>query len=198
MTEIEERNNISKDKLKECEEVLVREALEMGAANAAIANVSDIMFCEDLRNMCSQNLCGKYNTNWMCPPAVGSFSDMREKVLKFKHGLLFQTIYQLEDSFDFEGMMEAKLKHEKVFRKIYDKIERSNEYSEILALNAGACEICEECSYKAGEKCRFPEKAVPSVESCGINVTELVTCNGIPYNNGVNTVSYVGMILFKK
>jgi hypothetical protein len=44
--------------------------------------------------------------------------------------------------------------------------------------------------------CRFPDKAVASVESHGIDVTALVTSCGIPYNRGPNTVSYVGLFLF--
>lgn len=179
------------------EEKLVRDALASGAVNSAIVNTSNIRFYEELRNMCAQNVCGKYNTNWMCPPAVGSFSELTGKVMEYEKGLLFQTIYQLEDSFDFEGMMLAKSIHEQVFRKIYDKMKSEYKMSEFLPLNAGACEICTQCSYLAGEKCRFPDKAVKSVEACGIDVTALVSSCGIPYNNGKDTVSYVGMILFK-
>ncbi|OLN25710.1 hypothetical protein DSOL_5246 [Desulfosporosinus metallidurans] len=47
-----------------------------------------------------------------------------------------------------------------------------------------------------GEKCKFPDKAVSSVEANGIDVMALVKSSGIPYNNGKNTVSFVALILF--
>ena len=190
--ELKKDNDLNIDEAK-----LIRAAIECGASKAAIASTSNLVFSEELRNMCSQNLCGKYNTNWMCPPAVGSFRELTENVMKFQKGLLFQTICQLEDSFDFEGMAEGKAVHEKVFRKLYDRMKSKFDSDDLLPLNAGACEICSECTYLSGEKCRFPEKAVKSVEACGIDVNALVLSCGLSYNNGKDTVSYVGMILFR-
>jgi predicted metal-binding protein len=67
---------------------------------------------------------------------------------------------------------------------------------EKLALSAGACSICETCTYPDGEPCRLPEKAMASLESYGIDVAQLIASSGLSYNNGPNTVSYVGVILF--
>ncbi|HEY3424048.1 MAG TPA: DUF2284 domain-containing protein, partial [Negativicutes bacterium] len=52
------------------------------------------------------------------------------------------------------------------------------------------------CAYQDNEECRFPDKAFASVESYGIDVINLEKACGIPYYNGKNTVSYVGLILF--
>ena len=59
------------------------------------------------------------------------------------------------------------------------------------------CKICKECTYPDGEECRFPDKAVASVEAYCIDVNALVTSCDIPYINGPNTVSFVGLFLFK-
>lgn len=78
---------------------MVKDALELGAAHAAIADVNNITFSEELRSMCTQNLCGKYGTNWMCPPGIGPLTELTERVKKYNQGLLFQSVYHLEDFF---------------------------------------------------------------------------------------------------
>ncbi|MCX6223164.1 MAG: DUF2284 domain-containing protein [Bacteroidia bacterium] len=170
-------------------------ALQHGATRSAIINVSDIKFSESFRDLCEMNSCGKYKTNWMCPPAMGPYEELKNQVLAFDKGLVIQTVYQLEDSFDFEGMMNAVNIHDEVFRRIYREVRRIRPDCPILPLNAGVCRFCESCTYP-DKDCLYPDEALASVEAYGIDVTALVTACGIPYNNGVASVSYVGMILF--
>ncbi|MHC4636942.1 MAG: DUF2284 domain-containing protein [Planctomycetota bacterium] len=175
---------------------VVDKAKESGAAAAAILNTSDIKFSQEFRKACQQNSCGKYGTNWMCPPAVGPFEELKAKVLKLSQGVVFQTVYKLEDSFDFDGMMQAIKVHDEIFRNMLNYIQSDSGYKDVFALNAGECRVCEKCAYLDGDVCRLPEKAVASLEAYGIDVTALVTACGIPYNNGPNTVSFVGLFLF--
>jgi predicted metal-binding protein len=186
------RTSYMKDNLNR----LIEKAKELGATRAAILNTSDIRFSEEFRRACERNACGKYGTNWMCPPAVGPFEDLKAKALGFSRGLVFQTVHQLQDSFDYDGMIQAAKKHEEVFRSIQAFVQTDGGFEKILGLNAGECKVCDKCNYPDGRQCRFPDKAVASVESYGIDVNALVTCCGIPYNNGPNTVSYVGLFLF--
>jgi len=175
---------------------LVKDAYTLNATHASIVEVSKIIFNEDLRKLCEQNSCGSYNKNWMCPPAVGAINDLRERALGFKQGLFVQTVHSIEDSFDWEGMLEGKAKHTKIFRKILEGMETKYDFKEVLPMNVGGCTYCAKCAYIVGEECRFPDKAVSSVEANGIDVMALVKVLGIPYNNGKNTVSYVALILF--
>jgi len=175
---------------------LVEKAKEAGAGRAAIVHTVDIRFSEEFRKACERNTCGKYGTNWMCPPAVGPFEELKAKALSYSRGLVFQTVYQLEDCFDFEGMEQGAREHEKVFRNILASIRSDSSLEEVFGLNAGECKVCGKCTYLDGEECRYPDKAVASVESYGIDVNALVSGCGIPYNNGPNTVSYVGLFLF--
>ena len=64
-----------------------------------------------------------------------------------------------------------------------------------MALGCEGCGICEKCTYP-DSPCRFPEKAIPSVEACGINVVEFSRKIGINYNNGADTVTYFCVILW--
>lgn len=175
---------------------LMRDAKALNATHVTIAEVAQIKFNEEFRQLCEQNSCGSYNRNWMCPPAVGHISNLKDRAIGFKQGLLFQTVHPIEDSFDWEGMVVGKVNHTKIFRKILECMENNNNLKEILPLNAGPCTYCTKCSYPEGEACQFPDKAVSSVEANGIDVMALVKASGIPYNNGENTVSYVALILF--
>jgi predicted metal-binding protein len=175
---------------------LIQEALALEADYAAVAEVSQIKFVEDFRKACEQNTCRKYNTNWVCPPAVGAFEELKIRACQYKQGLLFQTVHQLAKTFDWKGMMAAAKVHDAVFRKILDNVKNKHKLKDILPLKAGACEICPRCAYLDNEECRFPEEAFASVEAYGIDVINLEKACGIPYYNGENTVSYVGLILF--
>jgi predicted metal-binding protein len=178
-------------------EELVKEALDSKATYAAIADTSKISFHEEFRKACERNACGKYNTNWMGPPAVGPIAELIERVKKYKQGLLFQTVHQVRSSFDFKGMMEGAQIHERVFRELLARIKKNYRFNEMLALNAGCCRVCDKCAYLDDEPCRHPDQAVSSVEAYGIDVIGLEKAAGIPYYNGKNTVSYVGLILFE-
>lgn len=176
---------------------LAKKAKELGAAASAVIDTADIEFVPDFRAACEANTCGKYDKNWMCPPAVGPLEDLKAKALESSEGVVFQTVYPLEDSFDFEGMQQAETVHEKVFRSLFEYIESTPNVDTFLALNVGACKYCQECTYPDGKPCRFPEKAAASPEAYCIDVNALLTKYGIPYNNGTNTVSFVGLFLFK-
>ena len=177
---------------------LIREALEAKATHAAMVDVSKIEFSEEARALCERNSCGNYDTNWMGPPAIGPIKDLMERARKYRFGLLFQTVCNVESSFDLKGMIKGAEVHEQVFRRLLQRIKNKYNYKEMLPLNAGCCRKCKKCAYLDGEPCRNPEEAVASVEAYGIDVMRMEKDAGIPYYNGKNTISYVGLILFNE
>ena len=42
--------------------------------------LKDIVLEPSLRTLCESNQCGQYGTNWMCPPDVGSYKALTERV----------------------------------------------------------------------------------------------------------------------
>jgi predicted metal-binding protein len=175
---------------------LVAIALKSNATHAAVLDVSQIQFHEDFRKACEKNFCRKYNTSWMGPPAIGSISDLKQKVLHFRQGLLFQTVHQVRSNFDIKGMMEAAKVHDGVFLDLLDKIRQAYPLEHFLPLNKGCCSICDKCAYLDGEPCRRPDQAAASVEAYGMNVIALQKSAGVPYYHGKTSVCYVGLILF--
>ena len=174
------------------------------ADHVGVIAAQKIPFEESLRASCVQNYCGHFNTSWMGPPAIGEVRELRESVRRFQSGIVIQTVDQLEDSFDYEGMVAAKARHQAIFRRIWsearerlasddgmaDKLSTSG----LIALDVGCCHICGKCTYP-DEPCCNPDEALASVEAYGIHVSQLLTACGLKYNNGKDTVSYVGLIL---
>ena len=71
---------------------LIKEALSMGFADAAIMDTKDLVFVPEYRQFCQDNLCGNYNLVPACPPACGTVEEMQAKALKYEKALVLQTV----------------------------------------------------------------------------------------------------------
>jgi predicted metal-binding protein len=59
----------------------------------------------------------------------------------------------------------------------------------VLALGAGCCTICRTCAYPDAP-CRFPDRAVASMEAFGLLVLEVCKANGLQYYYGSDKMAY--------
>ena len=107
--------------------------------------------------------------------------------------LLFSQRFQLEDSFDFEGMHDGMVQFKQTVDRFADTVKPV--ISDALILSNEGCGRCKVCTYPDAA-CRFPEKLYPSIEGFGFIVSELAQQAGIKYNNGPNTVTFFGAVLF--
>lgn len=164
---------------------------EAGAMHIASVKVEKIQYYDELLELCAMNSCGKYNTSWGCPPKCGDIDTLREKLGQFHDGIAFQYIGSLEDSFDYDNMVASG----KAFEDITVKIKKRLRMLDIpaLVLGAGGCSICGQCTCPDAP-CRFPDLCSIPMEGLGINVSELCALAGLKYMNGVNTVTYTGMV----
>jgi predicted metal-binding protein len=158
--------------------------------------ITGIPFDNEVRKLCEQNACGKFGKSWTCPPAIGSIEELRKGLARFDHFLVFYKVYTLEDSFDWEGMASSvKDFHARVFKLRKDVKQKKPEF-DFLVLGAGACQLCETCTYTQNKPCRLPDDAMFSVEAYGIDAMKMMQDNGLKYNNGPNTVTYVGGLIY--
>ena len=170
---------------------IVMKALDGKIHQYACANTEVLKFQQEVVDTCKMNYCGMYGRTWMCPPGVGELEDLKKKILGYPNFLVFTTKHDIEDSFDIEGMGLARDEHKKL-EALLLKVLKGENY---LLLSAGGCNICEKCTYPSAP-CRFPERANPSMEACGINVVELSRDVNINYVNGENTVTYFSLVLY--
>ena len=157
-----------------------------------IISTSEIPFESEVRRICEENVCRLYGTTWACPPAVGTVEECKAKCLKYKSAVVFNAVYSLEDSFDYEGMMQGHAEFKDLCDRLYERVKPQQ--SEFTLLSNEGCKRCKTCTYPEAP-CRQPEKLFPSLEGFGIQVMKLAERAGIQYINGKNTVTYFGMLL---
>ncbi len=154
---------------------------------------SEIEFKEEIQEICRGNTCRVYGKTWACPPAIGGIEECRQRCNKYENALVFSCKYDLEDSFDFEGMQEAGEEFRRTCDKLWELTDGCNKGYLLLA--NGGCHRCSECTYPTAP-CRMPEKLFPAFEGHGIVVSDVAKMAGINYINGKDTVTYLGMLLF--
>lgn len=164
-----------------------------GVYQSGVTDTEVIRFLPEVRSMCEVNTCRQYGKTWACPPALGTLEECRERIRKYEKMIVFSVKYDLEDSFDYEGMKVGMAHFKEVCRKIDSEIR--NELEEYMILSNEGCDLCQECTYPDAP-CRFPEQAHGSLEGYEILVSELAGQAGIRYINGANTVTYFGGVLF--
>ena len=180
---------------KEIFDRLTAHALSLGAFKASVLPVDAVETDAVFRDMCAANACGNYGRNWMCPPDVGEIHELIAELRTYGYALVYQTVSELEDSYDFEGMMEAGARHNQLMAALRISL-NTEPLSRTLHLGAGGCRMCEVCAKRTGEPCRHPDLAVASLETYGINVSKLAVAAGMTYINGQYTVTYFGAVLF--
>lgn len=174
---------------------LAERAVEAGAYRAFVLPVLEVPFDAGLRAYCEENRCGAYGKNYACPPCVGTAEQTIAQARAYQYALVFQTVGMLEDSFDFEGMMEASKTHERISNQLFQALRE--ELPGCLTLSAGGCKICEKCAKVDEKPCRFPGQAVSSLEAYCVNVSALAEKCEMKYINGQNTVTYFSAVFFR-
>lgn len=164
-----------------------------GIFQSAYISPRSIVFSDEVRKMCEMNSCGRYGKCWSCPPGVGNVEDLRNEINTYNNAFVFTHMGKIEDSFDFECMTAIGDESKQVLRDIMKNLNDAG--VKYKALGCGSCSICEKCTYPENS-CRFPDKAIASVEAVGIDVTQLASFCGINYHNGEKTVTYFNMILY--
>jgi predicted metal-binding protein len=159
-------------------------------------DLSLIKIDQAVRNLCKQNACGQYGKNHMCPPAIKDIEEWEKEILSYKNGIIVTKVYQTKNSFDMKAMFEGMADFQETLVGLKGDLLDEFPEKRLLLLGAGSCSICKKCTYMEGEPCRFPKKAFPSVEACGVDVMSLSKTAGVKYNNGRNTITYIGVILY--
>ena len=176
-------------------QALVTLALDAGFTHAAVADAAALSPQQEVRDMCIANTCRRYDTCWAGPPACGTLEECTARLRRYDTVLMVQTVGQLEDSLDFDGMRETRQRFEATLQALLPQMRER--YPDVLPLGAGCCTICDPCAYPDAP-CRFPEKAITSMEAYGLWVSRSCTDCGLQYNYGPNTLAFTGCFLFHR
>jgi len=150
-------------------------------------------FREEVRDMCKADLCHSYGTRWVCPPACGSLEELATRCHPYKDGMAFQTICKMQDEYDLEVYPKVRENFRNSFNKLLDSLYETGE--DFFMFGLDACGNCKECTYPDAP-CRFPDRAFPSLEACGLVVSDTCRANRVKYYYGKNIVAFTGAFLF--
>ena len=174
-------------------QALMDELKTCGFETVAELDVSTLKALPEVRQMCEVNTCGQYNVRWSCPPGCWSVEECEAAMKRYKYGILVQTVGEIEDTLDWEGIMEVKEVHDERYLKGADIMKAR--LDDVLTLGDGACTRCKKCTYP-DEPCRFPDLASSSMEAFGLFVSDVCKKNGVAYNYGEGKMAYTGCYLF--
>jgi len=152
----------------------------------------DVPTVEQCRKLCAQNLCGFYDSNWGCPPGVGSIGDVRRALALYPHTAVVYKRTEIDHN-EKEGLKRLSNDHQNLLRSFNNVLRESGYRS--LPLADGGCNYCTECSYP-NEKCRFPEQRVASVSGYGIKMMEYLETFGIEFRFEEKAVTMYGLVLY--
>ena len=155
-------------------------------------DVSTLEFQQEIRDMCNPQQCNRYDKSWSCPPACLSLDEIRKIVKNYTSGILVQTVGELEDSLDWDGIMETGAHHKDNFGRM--KALLNEKHPSLFAMGAGECKVCDECTYP-NSPCRFPDKMEISMEACGLFVSKVCTDNDLKYNYGSEAIAFTSCFL---
>ena len=173
-------------------EQLSKIAGESGFTAWAPLDVNTIELKPEVRDMCAVNTCGRYGKCWSCPPGCGTLEEAAAKAARYHRGVLLQTTAQLEDDFDIEAMQQAEVDQKQSFLAFVEQLRQ--EYPDCLPMATGGCTLCPQCTYPDAP-CRFPKKAIPSMEAYGLLVSKVCEKSGLPYYYGPQTLTYTSCVL---
>lgn len=173
-------------------ELMMQAALDQGFTHAGPMEASTLKFRPEVRQMCAADRCQMYGRTWACPPGCGSLEDMEERVKGYYRGFIVETVGQLEDDFDYETMLETEKLHNASFQRLIPVVRKI--FPRAIPMAAGSCTRCEECTYPDAP-CRFPELVWPSMEACGLIVSDVCRDNGMKYNHGKGTICFISCFL---
>lgn len=170
------RNAFEKDSIF----ILRQRALSQGFFEAAAIDPANISIEPWVKAKCRYG-CMFYGRKWSCPPHSMGADDFRELLGCYSKAIVVagqpplkefqQKLLELEKTAFLQGFKKA------------------------LAFTGGPCSWCDNCD---DNRCSFPEKRRPSLESCGCDVFALADACRIsikPVKSSDDFVQYIGMLL---
>ena len=147
------------EKMKKYAKCVTR-AKELRVKDAKIIPTKSIVTAEWVRIKC-QFGCGGYDRRLTCPPHSPTPEQTRRILTHYNYALLVHVdeminvskiVFKIEEEIFFDGYYKA------------------------FGMGAGPCYLCEKCP----KFCKYPDKARPSMEACGIDVYRTVRAHGFP------------------
>ena len=173
-------------------EKLEQQLCELPLYQYAFLNTEDLVFTERVRKICESE-CPMYNTNWACPPAVGTVDECHTRCMVYPQALMISSVTEVKDIANIDETLATRAPHEALTRQVTQLVRA--QCSDTLTLSTESCVHCARCTWPDAP-CRFPDKARSAMEALGIDVVALAADRGITYDHGAGTVTYFSIVFY--
>ncbi len=166
----------------EVKEVDVEEISRRYGVEAKLINPETIRVQDWVRMKC-QFGCGGYGARLTCPPHSPTPVQTKEIIKDYKNALLIHS----------HSSRKVKEAVPEIERELFLK-----GFYKAWGMGAGPCNLCDQCDIEAG--CRFPRKARPAMEACGVDVYSTARANGFPIEvvtSREQEQNHYGVVLFE-
>jgi len=172
----------------------IRKLAEAAGFSAAMMLPQEIPVDGKYRKFCEDNLCGKYNANYACPPACGSVEALHEKLLAEEMVLVVQSVWEIQGYEDKPAMEKAKRAHNTAILHLMEQLQDMG----ITGFCAGynGCPLCDPCKQTEGKPCSFPQKRISCMSAYCIDVGLLAQKCGMSFAWSSDKLHLFGMIAF--
>ena len=164
--------------------------------HSAVISAKDIPVNGSFRKFCEDNLCGKYNANYSCPPGCGTVEEVHERLLAADKALVLQTIQEIGSYENKEAILESKKILNTDILKLTEDLRK--EGLNCFCLGYGGCPLCDPCKQVEGKSCVFPEKRISCMSAYCIDVGKLAEKCGMEFAWVQEKLFLFGMIVIRK
>lgn len=167
-------------------------AKAQGAITEKVIRVDQLVFDPAYRRHCEANYCGKYNTNYGCPPDVGTAEEAITRAKGYTHALVYLTQHKVSDYRNTQETQQAAREHWEIASCIEEEI--SAKTKAYLRLGVGECLRCPRCAKQAGEPCHH--RVVSSISAYCVDAGRLAALCETSLGAEAGKMRLIGMILF--
>ena len=162
----------------------------------ALIPAKEIPVDGSFRKFCEDNLCGKYNANYSCPPGCGTVEEVHERLFSADKALVLQTIHEIGSYENKEAILKSKKDLNMAVLQLTEQLRK--EGISCFCLGYGGCPLCNPCKQVSGELCAFPEKRISCMSAYCIDVGKLAEKCGLEFAWVPEKLFLFGMIAFQE
>ena len=162
--------------------------------SVAFIDTDKIVQNPSFRKFCEDNLCGKYNVNYSCPPDCGTVEEVQERLKAGKRALVLQTIWEIGSYDNKEGIQKSKKAHNAAILRFTEKLRQAGVQG--YCLGYGGCPLCDPCKRASNEPCAHPDKKISCMSAYCIDVAKLAEKCGLEFAWVPEKLFLFGMFVF--
>ena len=164
--------------------------------HAALIPAREIPVDGSFRKFCEDNLCGKYNANYSCPPGCGAVEEVHRRLLGAEKALVLQSIYDIGSYENKEAVLKSKKNLNMLVLQLTEEFRKLG--LDCFCLGYGGCPLCDPCRQVTGEPCAFPEKRISCMSAYCIDVGKLAGKCGLEFDWVPEKLFLFGMIAIRE